>query len=164
MSAGPGPPPFEEKKPSFWRRPVPIWAFLLLVVVLFLLLFLPAFFAALPPSIQQPLVLTPDSRSITVTQGATLTANFTVANLNQTNTIPATATATLFFQNNSTLVPARDNITLIVYGVQTGNSFVASSDGKSVSFPPGGNILIVRVVAASISASGPYVVRVSLSD
>ena len=144
-----------------------MWAFLLLVIVLFVFIFIPTFFALFagpPPAIQQPLVLTPDNRAITITQGVTTTANFTVANLNLTSTIPATATATLLFQNNSTVVPARDNITLTIYGVQTGNSVVASSDGKSVSFPPGGNILIVRVVPASIAASGNYVVRVSLSD
>lgn len=98
-----------------------------------------------------------------VNQGVTITANFTVANLNQTNTIPATATATLLFPN-STAVPTKDNITLTIYGVQTRGSFTASSDGKSVSFPPGGNTLIVRVVPAAKALPGSYVVTVALAD
>ena len=165
MSSSPGPVPFEEKKPSFLRRPVPMWAFLLLIVLLVVFLFLPAFLSPLPPSIQQPLILTPDNRPITISQGeTTASVNFTVANLNQTNTIAATARATLLFPN-STIVPAKDNITLTIYGVQTRGSFTASSDGKSVSFPPGGNILIIRVVLTPPnSLLGNYIITVSLAD
>ena len=165
MSSIPGQVPFEEKKPNFLRRPVPIWAFLLLVVLLVILLFLPGPPLPLPPSIQQPLILTPDNRPITINPGetTTITANFTVANVNQTNTIPATATATLLFPN-STAVPAKDNITVTIYGVQTRSSFIASSDGKGVSFPPGGNILIVRVVPAAMALPGSYIVTVALAD
>ena len=163
MSSSSGPNPFEEKKPSFLRRPVPMWAFLLLVIVLVVFFFLPAFLTTLPPSTQQPLILTPDSRAITISTGETITANFTVANLNLTDAIPATASATLLFPN-STVVPASYNIALTIYGVQTRNSFVASNDGKSVSFPPGGNILIVRVVSTSSAVPGSYTIRVSLSD
>jgi hypothetical protein len=140
-----------------------MWAFLILVVAIVLLLFIPAFLTIPPPTIQEPLVLTPDTRSITVNPGQTTTANFTVANLNQTVSIPATATATLLFQN-STAVPANYNITLTISGVQTRNSFVASTDGKSVTFLPGGNTLVVHVVATSKAVPGSYVVKVSLSD
>lgn len=163
MSSSPGPVPFEEKKPGFFRRPVPMWAFLLLIVLLIVFLFLPAFLSPLPPSIQQPLILTPDNRPITVRQGETTTVNFTVANLNQTNAISATAAATLLFPN-STIVPAKDNITLTIVGVQTRNSFAASTDGKSVSFPLGVSILIVKVVSTSNAAPGNYVIAVSLAD
>ena len=163
MSSSPGPIPFEEKKPSFLRRPVPMWAFLLLIVLLVVFLFLPAFLSPLPPSIQQPLILTPDNRPITISQGQTIKANFTVANLNLTDTISATATATLLFPN-STVVPAKDNITLTIDGVQTRNSFVPSTDGKSVSFPLGVSILIVKVVSTSNAAPGNYVIAVSLAD
>ena len=162
MSSSSGPVPFEEKKPGFLRRPVPMWAFLLLIVLLVVFLFLPAFLSPLPPSIQQPLILTPDNRPITISQGETTKANFTVANLNQTD-IPATATANLLF-SNSTIVPAKENITLTIVGVQTRNSFVASTDGKSVSFPPGVSILIVKVVSTSNALPGNYVITVSLSD
>jgi hypothetical protein len=165
------PSPIEEKKPSFWHRPVPMWAFLLLVVIFILILFVPAFFSPTLPTIQQPLVLTPDSRSICISStvagcfvlGSTNTTDFTVANLNATDTISATATATLLFPN-STLVPANANVTLAISGVKTGNSFVTSTDGKSVSFPPGVSSLVVTVVSKANSATGNYTVRVSLSD
>ena len=162
MSSSPGPAQFEEKKPSFLRRPVPVWAFLLLIVLLVVFLFLPAFLTPLPPSIQEPLILTPDNRPVTISSGENTTVNFTVANLNQTDTIPATATATLLFPN-STVVPASYNITLMISGVQTRNSFVRSTDGKSVSFPPGGNILIIRVISAK-TLPGEYVIVASLAD
>lgn len=158
------PSPIEQKKPSFLRRPVPMWAFLLLVVVLIIyLVILPLSITTLPPTIQQPLVVIPENMPVTINQGVTTTANFTVANLNQTNSIPATATATLLFPN-TTAVPANYNITLTISGVQTGNSFVTSTDGKSVTFLPGGNILVVHIVATSKAVAGSYVIKVSLSD
>src|SRR6266540_7266936 len=155
MSAYPNQGPLEEKRPGFLHRPVPMWAFLLLVIILILILFVPAFLIPCPPRIQQPLLVTPESRTvfINVTQ---ISANFSVSNLNATNTLSATATATLS--------PPNVNVTLTISGVQTGNSFVVSSDGKTVSFPPGVNTLIVTIDPTNNMMPGNYTVELSLLD
>jgi hypothetical protein len=156
------PGPIEEKKLSFWRRPVPMWAFILLVVVIILILFVPAFFVIPPPTIQQPLAISPDSHTMFINSTETTTANFTVTNLNSTNAISATATATLYYFDNSTQVPADNNLTLTVSGVQTGTSFAAAGTGNSVTFQPGGNTLIVDVKAQN-AKRGIYSVIVGLT-
>src|SRR5215469_14129663 len=116
MSTYPAPSPIEEKRPGFLHRPVPMWAFLLLVVVIGLLVFLPAFVPVTPPpSIRQPLILIPDSRAFYIPGGKTMTENFTVANLNATSAITATASVTLTPNTHA-------NAT--IYGVVTGTSFV----------------------------------------
>lgn len=156
------PAPIEEKKPSFWRRPVPMWAFILLVVIFILILFVPAFFTPFPPTITEPLVVSPDTRTVYINANETTIANFTVADINTTSTISATATPTLFYFSNSTQVPANGNITLTVYGVYTGNSFTAAGAGNTVSFRPGANTLVVNVKAQN-AKPGIYSIRVELT-
>jgi hypothetical protein len=156
------PSPVEEKKPSFWRRPVPMWAFILLVVIIILILFIPGFFTSPPPTIQQPLVLSPDSRTMYITTDDTIAANFTVTNLNTTNTISATAKATLYYFSNSTEAPATANITLMVYGVYTGTSFAAAGTGNTVSFQPGGNTLVIDLKAQN-ARPALYTITVALT-
>ena len=163
MSSYPGSSPTEGKRPSFFRRPVPMWAFLLLIVIIVLILFIPALIAPTPPSIQQPLAFTPDSRPIFIQASQNFTENFSVANLNSTSTISATATATLFFAN-STIASASVNVTLTVSGVQTRGSFTVSSDHKTVSFPPGASTLVVRVVSKPTTPVGYYIIEVTLAD
>lgn len=136
-----------------------MWAFLLLVIIIILILFVPAFFATAPPTIKQPLILTADSQTLSIGPNQTSILDFTVANLNTTNTISTTA--------NATLRPASQNINLTILGVKTGNgSLVVSSDGKTVSFPPGGNILEVRVTSNSKVPlpAASYMVTVSLAN
>jgi hypothetical protein len=133
-----------------------MWAFLLLVLLLVLTNVLGFFITSPTATIMQPLVLTSNSQTLNLRPGETTTANFTVANLNTTNTIPATATAIL--------APANSNITLSMSGVQTRGSFAASTDGRSVSFLPGGNTLVVLVKANNNAAAGSYTIQVSLSS
>jgi hypothetical protein len=156
------PAPIEEKKPSFWRRPVPMWAFILLVVIFILILFVPAFFAPLPPTIKEPLVVTPDARTMFISSNQTIAVNFTVADLNTTNSISATATLTLLYFPNSTQVPATGNITLTVSGVDSGASFTPAGAGNAVSFQPGGNTLIIDVKAQN-AKPGTYSIIVALN-
>jgi hypothetical protein len=153
MSTYPGPSPIEEKRPGFLRRPVPMWAFLLLVVIIGIIIFLPALLPITSTSIKQPLVLSPDSRTFNITGTRSITANFTVANLNMTSTITATVTITL--------VPATPHVNATIYGVQTGDSFVAATNGRIVSFLPGGNTLMLHVISDPM-AHGNYTVHVSL--
>ena len=156
------PNPIEEKKPSFWRRPVPMWAFILLVVIIILILFIPGFFTPVPPTVQQPLVLSPDSRTMYITTNDTIAANFTVTDLNATNTISATANATLYYFSNSTRALGTANITLTVYGVYTGTSFAAAGTGNAVSFQPGGNTLVIGVKAQN-ARPALYTITVELT-
>src|SRR5215472_12948330 len=156
MSTYPAPSPIEEKRPGFLHRPVPMWAFLLLVILIGLLVFLPAFLPLTPPaSIRQPLVLTPDSRTFYIPGNKTMTENFTVANLNATSAITASASVTL--------APTNPHVNATIYGVVTGTSFVLATDGGTLSFPPGGNTLIIHVIS-DLSGAGNYTVRVSLSS
>ena len=148
----------EPTKPGFLRRPVPMWAFLLLVGFLLINIILTAFIPA-PQivAIKQPIVITSDSQTIPIVQNLTSTLYFTVANLNLTNTITTTANATF-------LTTPASNMTLTILGVQTGSSpLVSSGDGKTVSFLPGGNFLVVRVVAGSKAVPGSYTVKVALA-
>jgi hypothetical protein len=156
MSSYPGTGLPEPKKPGFLRRPVPMWAFLLLVVILVIVIFLPAFLPSSIVSISQPLVLTTDNQTLNITPAETTSANFTVANLNTTSTISAKATATL--------APASPYIALKVFGVETGDVFTNSTDGKTVSFQPGGNILVIRVTADGLTMAGNYTIHVSLAS
>ncbi len=151
----PSPPPYEAKKPGFLHRPVPMWAFLAFVIIIVVLMFASLFIGYTPPSIQQPLVLIPDSRTVSITPGQTFTANFTVANLNSTNTISDTVTLTL--------VPANSNVTLTASGVQTGTSFAPPNSDGTLPFQPGGNTLVVRVAANANALRGNYTIQVSLS-
>jgi hypothetical protein len=154
MSTYPSPSPIEEKRPGFLRRPVPMWAFLLLVVIIGIIIFLPALLPFTSTPIKEPLILTPDSRTFNITGTQSINANFTVANLNTTSTIAATVTIVL--------VPTTPHVNATIYGVQTGDSFVAATNGRSVSFLPGGNTLILHVISDS-GARGNYTVHVSLS-
>lgn len=134
-----------------------MWAFLLLVAFLIILFFIPAFLPSSIVSIKQPLILTSDSQTISIGPNQTITLYFTVANLNATSTITTTANATF-------LTTPATNMTLTILGVQTGSSpLVSSSDGKTVSFLPGGNSLVVRVNAGSKAVLGSYTVKVSLA-
>lgn len=154
MSTYPGSSPTEEKKPSFLRRPVPMWAFLLLVVIIGIIIFLPALLPITSTSIKQPLVLTPDNRTFNITGIQSISANFTVANLNATNTITASVTITI--------LPTTTHVNATAYGVQTGDTFVAATNGRNVAFLPGGNTLILHILSDS-GAKGNYTVRVSLA-
>ncbi len=156
MSSYPGVGLSEPKKPGFLRRPVPMWAFLLLVVILVIVIFLPALLPSSSITISQPLVLTSNNQTLSIINGTVTTANFTVANLNTTNAISTTA--------NATLAKANSHITLTISGVQTENSFAASPDGKSVTFQPGGNTLVIRVSSDATAISGNYTVQVSLAS
>jgi hypothetical protein len=140
-----------------------MWAFIFLVVVFILILFVPAFFAPLPPTIKQPLVVTPDTRTLFINSTETASVNFTVADLNSSSTISATATPTLFYFSNSTQVPSSGNITLTVYGVYTATSFTPAGSGNSVSFQPGGNTLVVDVKSGQKARSGIYSISVALT-
>lgn len=155
------PTPVEEKKPGFLRRPVPMWAFLILVIVFIFLLVLPLFVSSPLPTIQQPLVITNNLQTIYINKSnETITANFTIANLNSTNTIPASPVAAIINPaTGGTLT--NTNIALTILGVQTGPSFVNSTNG-SVDFPPGGNILVVRAVATN-AGIGNYTLRLSFA-
>jgi hypothetical protein len=157
------PSPVEEKRPSFWKRPVPMWAFILLIIILVFLLFVPNFFIPTPPTIQQPLVLSPDSRTMYVNANQSTAINFSVVDLNATNNISANATATLSYFSNSTAVPASGNITLTVYGVYTGTTFTAATSSNSVSFQPGGNTLVINLKAQD-AKPGLYTITVALSS
>jgi hypothetical protein len=156
------PSPVEQPRPSFWRRPVPMWAFILLVVIIILILFIPGFFTSPPATIQQPLVLSPDSRTMYITSNDNITLDFTVTNLNATNAISATANATLYYFSNSTKTPATANITLTVYGVYTGTGFIATGAGNKVSFQPGGNTLVIDVKAQKATPA-LYTITVALT-
>ena len=155
MGTYPGTGSAEPKKPGFLRRPVPMWAFLLLVIIFGIVIFLPAFLPSSFVTIKQPLVLNSDNQTLSIINGTVITANFTVANLNATNAISTTA--------NATLTKPNPTITLTIAGVQTGNVFVASPDGRSVTFEPGGNILVVRVSADPTTTSGNYTIHVALA-
>ena len=63
MSSYPGTGVPEPRKPGFLRGPVPMWAFLLLVVILVGVIFLPAFLPIFTVTIRQPLVLTSDHQT-----------------------------------------------------------------------------------------------------
>src|SRR5207237_9750058 len=99
MSTYPGTAPAEPKKPCFLRRPVPMWAFLLLVIIFGMVIFLPAFLPSSFVTIKQPLVLNSDNQTLSITNETVITANSTVPNLNATNAIPTTPTAKLQKQN-----------------------------------------------------------------
>lgn len=157
------PAPIEEKKPSFWRRPVPMWAFILLVVIFILILFVPAFFTPLPPTITEPLIISPDTRTMFINSNETIVANFTVADINTTSTISAIATPTLFYFSNTTRVPTNGNITLAISGVYIGTSFTAVSAGNTVSFQPGANTLVLNIKAQN-AKPGIYAVTVALTN
>ena len=144
-----------KKKPSFLRRPVPMWAFLLLVVILVIVIFLPAFLPISTVTISQPLVLTSNNQTLSISPGEITTANFTVANLNSTSVISTTPTITL--------APASSHIVLMISGVETGRVFTNSTDGKTVSFQPGGNTLVIRATADLTTLAGNYTVHVSLT-
>jgi hypothetical protein len=90
-----------------------------------------------------------------MTASKTITANFTVANLNSTSTITSTVTVTL--------TPATPHVNATIYGVQTGSNFVLATNGRMVSFFPGGNTLVVRIISDSTIMQGIYTVQVSLS-
>jgi hypothetical protein len=152
----------EEKRTSFWRRPVPMWAFILLVVIFILILFVPAFFAPFPPTIKEPLVVTPDARTMFISSNQTIAVNFTVADLNTTSSISATVTPTLLYFPNLTQVPATGNITLTVSGVNSGTGFTPAGAGNTVSFQPGGNTLIIDVKAQN-AKPGTYSIIVALN-
>ncbi len=139
-----------------------MWAFILLIVIIIVILFVPGFFTPLPPSITQPLVLSPDSRTLYISSNDSLAIDFAVANLNTSNTISATANATLTYFANSMRVPANGNITLTVYGVYTGTNFVSATTSNSVSFQPGGNTLVIDLKALDATAQ-LYTITVSLS-
>jgi hypothetical protein len=156
MSSYPGTGLPEPKKPGFLHRPVPMWAFLLLVVIIGIVIFLPAFFPSSFVAIKQPLILSSDNQTLSIINGTVTTANFTVANLNVTSAISTTA--------NATLVKPNSHITLSISGVQTGNVFAASPDRKSVTFQPGGNTLVVRISADATAVSGNYTLHVSLAS
>lgn len=151
----------EEKKRGFLRRPVPMWAFLALVVVFILVLVVPSFIAPTFPTIQRPLVMTNNPQTIYITKSnVTITANFTIANINATNTISANAVAAIINPaTGGTLT--NTNIALTILGVQTGASFV-STNNNSVDFPPGVSILVVRAVATN-AVVGNYTLRLSLT-
>lgn len=131
-----------------------MWAFLLLVVTIGLIIILPAFLPFQTNTIRQPLILTPDSRTFNMTSSKTITANFTVANLNTTSTITTTATVAL--------TPASPHINATIYGVKTGSDFVLATNGGRVSFLPGGNTLVVRIISDSTATPGNYTLHVSL--
>lgn len=133
-----------------------MWAFLLLVVILVVVIFLPAFLPSSTVTIRQPLVLTSNDQTLNIINGTMTMAKFPVANLNATNAISTTANATLTMPNS--------HITLTISGVQTGSAFAASPDGKSVTFQPGGNTLVIRVSADATATSGIYTVHVSLAS
>lgn len=161
MSTFPAPMQGEERKPGFLRRPVPMWAFLILVIVFLLILIIPIFTTSPLPTIYQPLVITNNPQTIHfANSNETITANFTVANLNATNTISASVVAAI-------INPATDatltntNIALTILGVQTGTTFVNSSNNNA-AFPPGGNVLVIRAVATN-AVVGNYTLRVSLT-
>lgn len=161
MSTFPNPVPGEEKKPGFLRRPVPMWAFLILVIVFIFLLVLPLFVSSPLPTIQQPLVVTNNPQTIYFDKSnETITANFTIANLNATNSIPATVVAAIINPvTHATLT--NTNITLTILGVQTGANFVSSS-GNNVDFPPGASTIVVRAVATN-AVIGNYTLRLSFA-
>ena len=92
-----------------------------------------------------------------MTQSKIITANFTVANLNLTSTITTSATVTL--------APATAHVNATIYGVQTGSNFVLATNGKTVSFLPGGNTLVVRITSdANVAVVGNYTVYVFLGS
>ena len=70
-----------------------MWAFLLLVIIFGIVIFLPAFLPSSFVTIKQPLVLTSDNQTLSIINGTVMTANFTVANLNATDEISTTANA-----------------------------------------------------------------------
>ncbi len=156
MSSYPGTGVQEQKKAGFLRRPVPMWAFLLFVVILVIVIFLPAFLPISTVTISQPLLLTSDNQTLSISPGEITTANFTVANLNTTSMISTTAT--------STLAPASSHIVLTISGVETGKVFTNSTDGKTVSFQPGGNTLVARVTSDATTIAGNCTVHVSLAS
>jgi len=133
-----------------------MWAFLLLVVILVIVIFLPAFLPISTVTISQPLLLTSDNQTLSISPGEITTANFTVANLNTTSMISTTAT--------STLAPASSHIVLTISGVETGKVFTNSTHGKTVSFQPGGNTLVARVTSDATTIAGNYTVHVSLAS
>ena len=139
-----------------------MWAFILLIILLVILLFVPNFLISPPPTIQQPLVLSPDSKTMFVNATQSTAVDFSVVDLNATNSLSATATATLSYFSNSSQVPASGNIALTVYGVYTGTTFTAASSGNNVSFQPGGNTLVINLKAQGAVAQ-LYTVSVSLS-
>jgi|SRR5438552_3941688 len=94
--------------------------------------------------------------NLTISPGEITTANFTVANLNSTSAISTTPTITL--------APASSHIVLMISGVETGTVFTNSTDGKTVSFQPGGNTLEIRVTADATTFAGNYTIRVSLAS
>jgi hypothetical protein len=157
------PSPVEEKKPSFWKRPVSVWVFVLVIVVLVLFLFVPSFFIPVPPTIQQPLVLSPDSRTMFISANQSTAIDFSVVDLNATNNISANVTATLSYFSNSMPVPASGNVTLTVYGVYTGTTFTAATSSNSVSFQPGGNTLVINLKAQNATPE-LYTITVALSS
>lgn len=161
MSTFPTPTTGEEKKPSFLRRPVPMWAFLILVLVFIFILVLPLLVSSPLPTIQQPLVITNNPQTIYIGKSnETITANFTIANLNSTNTISTSIVAAIIDpKTDATLT--NTNIALTILGVQTGASF-ASSTGNNVAFPPGGSTLVVRAVATN-ALIGNYTLRLSFA-
>lgn len=158
------PTPVEEKKPSLWHRPVPLWAFLLLVVLLAVLI-VPNLLISLispPVAISQPLILSQDSRTMYLGANETTVANFTVTDLNATGPLPATVSLILTYFSNSTKVPTTGNVTSSVKGVYTGTSFAAASSGNSVVFQFGGNTLAINITSQR-AKSGLYTLTVALS-
>jgi len=139
-----------------------MWAFLILVIVFIFILFVLPFLTAPPPSIPQPLALSPDSRTMFINSTETTSVNFSVENLNLTSAITANVTTTLSYFSNSTTVPANGNITLTVYGVYTGTSFSSAIAGSGLTFQPGGNTMVVDIKAVN-AKPGIYTIGVALS-